>query len=253
MQPGKALRLSRILRQNGRTVIAAIDHGIAGIQPLAGLTSPGILLEQLASAEIDAVLTTPGIVSAFASQLRHIGLIVRVDGGPTAQTGRWEEMRLALRAEDALRLGADGVAAMGIVGAEGESASLRGLERLAARCHEWGLVLLAEMLPGGFAANEVSVEQIAVAARLGAEVGADLIKIRYGGTVDTYKDVISGCYRPVVVLGGSRQSPEQLLAQVQDTLKAGAAGVAIGRNIWQAPEPYSIAKQLVEAVHGDGN
>lgn len=250
MSSGTTLRLNRLLNADGRTVIAALDHGIAGMRPLAALEQPAEIVAQVIAGGADAILTTPGIVRECAALFRHVGLIVRADAGPTALTARWAETRVALNVEDVLSLGADGMAVMGIVGAEGESESLRGLERLAAECHRWGMILLAEMLPGGFEAGKVSVEQIAVAARVGAELGADLIKIRFSGTTDTYRAVTAACYRPVVILGGSKQTPEQLLAQVREALAAGAAGVAVGRNLWQHPDPAAMTRALVEAVHG---
>jgi DhnA family fructose-bisphosphate aldolase class Ia len=106
------------------------------------------------------------------------------------------------------------------------------------------------MLPGGFAASEISVDQIAVAARVGAEVGADLIKIRYSGSVESFRTVTNNCYRPVVVLGGSKQSSEQLLSSTREALTAGAKGVAVGRNVWQSADPGSITASLAEVVHG---
>lgn len=250
MAAGKTIRLNRLLASDGRTVIAALDHGIAGMRPLAALERPAEIISQVIAGGADAILTTPGIARECAACFRHVGLIVRADAGPTALTGRWGETRVALGVEDALRLGADGVAAMGIVGADGESESLRGLASLAARCHEWGVALLAEMLPGGFTAPEVTVEQIAVAARLGAELGADIIKIRHAGPPESYRTVVNACYRPLVILGGSQQTPEQFLAQVRGAMDAGAVGVAVGRNLWQHPDPAAMTRELARAVHG---
>jgi DhnA family fructose-bisphosphate aldolase class Ia len=250
MNSGKAIRLNRILAPDGRTVIAALDHGIAGVTPLAALEHPAQIVTQVIAGGADAILTTPGIVRECARAFGKIGLIVRADSGATALTGRWSEMGVMLPVEDALALGADGIAAMGIVGTDGEGQSLRGLGRLAAECERYGLVLLAEMLPGGFDAVQVSVDQIAAAARVGADLGADLIKIRYGGSPEAFRAVTTGCYRPVVILGGSKQSPSQLLDQVRGALAAGAIGVAVGRNIWQSPDPAGITRELVQAVHG---
>lgn len=250
MNSGKQIRLNRLFASDGKTVIAALDHGIAGLAPLQGLESPDRLIPAITAARVDAVIATPGMASAFSGLFGRVGLIVRVDCGPTAITGDWSQTRPALAVEDAVRLGADAVIAMGIVGVEGEPASLHALARLAAECERWGMVLVGEMLPGGFSASEVSAEQIAVAARLGAELGADVIKIRYSGSCDSFRTVIRSCYRPVVVLGGSKQSPEQLIASTRDALAAGAKGVAVGRNIWQAPDPGRVAASLVEAVHG---
>jgi DhnA family fructose-bisphosphate aldolase class Ia len=250
MNSGKQIRLNRLFGNDGRTVMAAFDHGISGLSPLAELASPDRLIPATLAAGIDALIVTPGIAAAFSGLFGGTGLVVRVDCGPTAITGEWSETRPAFIVEDAIRLGADAVIAMGIVGAEGESASLHALARLAAECERWGMVLISEMLPGGFSVTEVSADQIAVAARLGAELGADVIKIRYSGSPESFRGVIASCFQPVVVLGGSKQSPEQLIASTREALAAGAKGVAVGRNIWQAPDPGRVAASLVEAVHG---
>jgi len=250
MTAGKSIRLNHILRADGKTVIAALDHGIAGITPLAKLDRPEQLISAIVTAGADALIVTPGLTRTFSGLFGRTGIIVRADCGPTALTGRWSDTSPALAVEDALQLGADAVAAMGIVGAEGESASLKALASLAGQCDRWGLVLLAEMLPGGFAASDVSAEQIAVASRVGAELGADLIKVRYSGSVESFRAVTNCCYCPVVVLGGSKQNPEQLLSSTRDALAAGAKGVAVGRNIWQSTDPGGITASLVEAIHG---
>jgi DhnA family fructose-bisphosphate aldolase class Ia len=105
------------------------------------------------------------------------------------------------------------------------------------------------MLPGGFAAKEVALEQLVVAARLGAELGVDIVKIRYAGPAEAFRQVVSACYCPVFVLGGSRQAPEQLLSEIGQALQAGAAGVAIGRNVWQHPDPEGMTRRIRETVH----
>ena len=208
------------------------------------------MIPVIAEAGADALIVTPGIARLFAKEMGRVGLILRVDCGPTALTGEWAGTKPVVSIENTVALGADAVIAMGIVGAAGETQSLHALAALAAACDQWGMVLIAEMLPGGFAATDVSPDQIAVAARVGAEIGADLIKIRYSGTSETFRAVTSACYLPVVVLGGSKQSLEQLTTSTRDAVAAGAKGVAVGRNIWQAEDPAGVVKALVEAVHG---
>ncbi len=250
MAIGKQVRINRVLGRDGRTVIVALDHGIAGMTPLAKLEQPEALIPAVVASGADALIVTAGQARKFAGLFGRTGIIVRVDCGPTAATGEWSSARPALSVEQALRIGADAVAAMGIVGAPGEAGSLQALSQLAGECDRYGLVLLAEMLPGGFSASEVPTEQIAAAARVGAELGADLIKIRYSGSVESFRMVTSACYCPVVVLGGSKQDPSQLLASTRDAIKAGAKGVAVGRNIWQSPDPAAVTTALVEVVHG---
>jgi fructose-bisphosphate aldolase, class I len=249
MDDAKQIRMNRIFAPDGKTVIVALDHGVAGIVPLAGLEYPEVLIPKVISSGADAILTTPGIARFCASQLGRVGLILRVDGGPTSQTGRWEAIRVTLSVEEALRLGADAVAAMGIVGAPGEEDSLSGLISLAAKCHYWGVPLLAEMLPGGFSGGDVTIDQIQIAARIGAECGADIIKIRYKGPPEDYKRVITACYRPLVILGGSKQSSDQLVIEIGQALEAGAVGVAVGRNIWQDPYPELVTAKISQRVH----
>jgi class I fructose-bisphosphate aldolase len=245
----KQIRLNRLMGKDGKTVVVAMDHGSAGIAPLGGLQDPTRLVPELIDNGADAILTSPGIVRLCAHQLGHVGLILRIDGGPSAQSGEWERIKVVLSVEDALRLGADAVIMMGIVGAPGETESLANLWQMAAACHAWGVPLVAEMLPGGFTAKAVTIDQLAVAARLGAELGADLIKIRYQGPAEDYRKVIDACYRPVIILGGSKQPVEQLTSEVRDALSVGASGVAIGRNVWQDPNPGQVTRILKETVH----
>jgi DhnA family fructose-bisphosphate aldolase class Ia len=249
LDTGKAIRLSRIFRVDGKTVIAALDHGISGIASLSALERPAELIAELIDAGVDAILTTTGILQICPQMIGRTGVILRIDGGPTSLTGEWEKERVILGVEDALRLGVDAVIMMGIVGDKGEADSLIGLGKAAAECQRWGLPLIAEMLPGGLTAGEASIQQVQIAARLGAELGADLIKIRYQGPREAYRPVIDSCYKPLVILGGSRQAPETLMSEIRDAISIGACGVAVGRNIWQSPQPGEIARRLVEVVH----
>jgi DhnA family fructose-bisphosphate aldolase class Ia len=105
------------------------------------------------------------------------------------------------------------------------------------------------MLPGGLTAGRLSVEEIAVAARTGVELGADLIKIRYQGPAAAYQAVIESCYRPLVILGGSKQPAEELLGEIGQALEAGASGAAVGRNIWQHPDPAEMTRKIRAVIH----
>ena len=245
----KQIRLNRIFKQDGRTVIAAMDHGIAGITPLAHLEFPRKLLPELIQNGADAIITTPGIVRQCPDLFAGAGLILRIDGGPSSLSGDWGKMEIIRSVEDALKLGADAVIMMGITGTPDEAHSLAMMGQMAARCDEWGIPLVAEMLPGGFTAKEVTFDQLIISARLGAELGADIVKMRYQGPAESYQAVVSACYVPLVVLGGSRQSPEELVQEIKQSRLAGVCGVAVGRNIWQAEQPGQILSKLVQAVH----
>src|SRR5450759_5418055 len=128
----KQIRMNRIIGMDGRTLIVAMDHGSAGIAPLGELRDPTRLIPTLIKNGADAILTSPGIARLCADQLGRVGLILRIDGGPSSQTGEWERIQVVLSVEDALRLGADAVIMMGIVGAPGETETLANLWKVAA-------------------------------------------------------------------------------------------------------------------------
>lgn len=245
---GKTIRQGRIFGRDNRTVIVALDHGVTGVNTLGGLTNPAALIHEVAP-YVDSLLVTPGILRAYAGSFDRTGIIMRLDGGPTSATGKFDRICPMISVEDAVRLGADGVAAMGLIGTKNEDESLRELARLAADCDRLGVPLLAEMLPRGLTAEKVDTDEIAVAARVGAEIGADIIKVAYQGTPGEFRQVTQECYRPVVVLGGAKKEGGDFAASIVEAMHAGASGVAIGRNVWRHPRPGEVAKQLHGIVH----
>ena len=248
MFPGIQNRLRHIFKSDDRALIVALDHGLPGMSPLAHLSQPAVLLETLVASGADAILTTPGIAARFAGRFDRMGLILRLDGAATSLSQAPSQMRLIASVEDALRLGADAVAVMGFPGAEDESDSLQVLGNVAVECRRAGLPLMAEILPFGYSAKP-NVEQLMIAARIGAELGADLIKTKYAGPPEEFRRVIENCYVPVLVLGGSSRSPDEVIQDTQSALRAGAAGAVVGRNIWQAGDPGLITRRLVQSVH----
>jgi DhnA family fructose-bisphosphate aldolase class Ia len=80
-------------------------------------------------------------------------------------------------------------------------------------------------------------------------MGADFIKIAYTGTAESFKRLALGCFVPVFVLGGESKAEAQILGQVKEAMAAGAAGVAMGRNVWQHRDPVAMTRAIVEVVH----
>lgn len=243
-------RMSRIFGRDGRTLIVAMDHGnVFNVMP--GLSNPGHVIEEVVAGGADALLTTFGVAKNYPAAFGPAGLIVRVDSGKTAVPGGDVEWVLRYAVEDALRLGADGVGCMGFPGTPYESKTLGHLAKLAADCERWGMALLGELLPGGFENRALHTpEHIALAARFGAECGVDLIKTEYTGSKDSFRTVVESCYRPVVVLGGGKKESDlQVLQMVKDAIDAGGAGVAMGRNVWNHPDPRSFVIALRAIIH----
>jgi class I fructose-bisphosphate aldolase len=243
-------RARRIVAPDGCTVIVAMDH-TSFFGPIPGLERPGDVVQAVVAAEADAILTTAGIAARFGDQLGRAGLILRADGGSTQRDPQPTGLRQILSIERALQLGADALACMGLVGFPDEAFSLGVIADLVDDCKRWGLLVLAEMLVKGQDGGKVTVEDVAFAARVGADLGADLIKTTYLAPPDAFQAAVHSCYVPLVVLGGEKAGDERAtLDSVAGALAAGAAGVAIGRNVWQHPDPAGMTRALVALVHG---
>jgi len=242
-------RLNRIFRPDGRVLIVAFDHGmIEG--PAKGMEQPGDTLRKIVAGGADAILTTYGMAKRFAKEIASLGLILRLDGGGT-KLGVMGPGSQFYAIEDALRLGADAVAVSAFPGSAKEEDTLRTLSKVVGAAHSWGIPVMGEMVPGGFDSGPEfrSAESIAIASRVGAELGADWMKVPYA---DGFEKVTSGCYVPAVILGGAKKGSERImLEKIRAALDVGAVGVAIGRNIFQADDPAAMTAAVATLIHKD--
>ena len=245
-------RLHHLYRSDGRVLIVAMDHGaISG--PLRGIEHPAHTIARVIAGGADAILTTYGVARSFARELSRVGLILRGDGGRTDLGRKDAPGAMNFSVEAALRLGADALAISAFPGSADEVRSLEALARVVELAHGWGMPVMAEMVPGGFDSGPEfrTLESIALAARVGVELGADLIKCPY---VDGFEQVTRGTFAPVVILGGAKAGAErEMLAKIKAAIDAGGAGVAIGRHIWQAPDPAKMTAAVAAIVHGNAS
>jgi DhnA family fructose-bisphosphate aldolase class Ia len=249
----KARRMNRLFGRDGRIFIVVMDQP-AQFGAMPGVDQPGQLVRSLVAGGADAIVATFGVAITCAADFGRAGLILRADGGSTKLAPSSLPGRPLYSPEDALRLGADGLACIGYPGSRWEDPSLREMAALAAQCHKWQTPLMAEMLPLLFENPKegITPENIRDAVRIGAELGADIIKTQYTGSVESFQYVVDGCYVPVVILGGPRMGSDlDLLTTVSEALAAGASGVALGRNVWQHPQPERITAALAAVVHLD--
>ena len=241
-------RLNRIFAADGRTVIVALDHGLID-GPCEGFEDPASTISAVVAGGADAILTSFGIAERFAAELGGVGLIVRSDGAETnlgaPSTGSLSQF---FGPTDALRLGADALVVTAMPGSDREASTLETLAKVTSEAHRWGLPVLGEMVPGGFNSGPESrgTEAIALAARLGAELGADFIKAPY---CDDYGTVTSSTFAPVVILGGAKGDERLMFSDIHAALAAGAKGVAIGRNVFQSDDPEAMTRSIVAIVH----
>jgi DhnA family fructose-bisphosphate aldolase class Ia len=148
-------------------------------------------------------------------------------------------------------LGADVVSVHVNLGASNEKEMLKDLGSVAKVAMEWGMPVLAMMYAKGpKVENEYDVKMVKHAARLGAEMGADIIKVPYTGSPESFCEVVMSCFVPVVIAGGEKMDTDRdVLEMVKGAMAAGAAGVSIGRNVFQHKNPSKIVQAISRIVH----
>ena len=247
MEPGKERRLKRIFRDDQRTVIVPMDHGVT-VGPVKGLVKMQEIIDKLLQGGVDAVVLHRGVAKHVDTG--NAGLIVHLSGSTKLGPDPNNKVQVC-SVEEAVRIGADVVSVHVNFGAEQEDKMLTKLGRVADDCDRYGMPLLAMMYPRGpKIQNEHAVDVVAHAARLGAELGADIVKTNYTGSVDTFKEVVRGCYVPVIIAGGPKvETVREVLQMVHDSIKVGAAGLSIGRNVFQHENPTLMVRALSAIVH----
>jgi DhnA family fructose-bisphosphate aldolase class Ia len=239
----KTRRMAHLFAPDGKCFVVAMDHAGFMDVPQRGLEHPEEVVRGVVSAGADALLLTLGSAQKCAAVAGCAGVWLSVDAQPPL---------LERIVETALRLGADGVKCMVYPWCADVPNSLANFGALAAECGGWGMPLMAEVIPGGFTggAESRSPEKIAAGARAAMEAGADVVKTFYTGDAESFRTVTDNCPVPIIVLGGERGTNDQeLLQNVRAALDAGAAGVAIGRNVWGHAQPEMIARALAGVVH----
>ena len=251
MESGKKRRLNRIFRDDNRTVIVPMDHGVT-LGPVKGLENMQNIIDKLLLGGVDAIVINRGIAKKVDS--KKTGLIVHLSGITVHCPDPNNKVQICSVA-DAVRLGADAVSVHVNVGAKEEAQMLSIMGKVACECDDFGIPLLAMMYPRGPKIKDShAVELVAHAARLGAELGADIIKTNYTGDLQSFKQVVDCCPVPVIIAGGPKsETSKDILQMVKDCITAGGAGLSIGRNVFQHHDPAKMVKALSFLVHNDAS
>jgi len=249
MTTGKALRLRRLADPaTGHLVIVPMDHGVS-VGPIGGLHDIAAAARHAAAGGATSIALHKGLVPHLAGGLGGVGLWVHLSAS-TSLNPDPNDKRLVGTVEEAVAAGADGISVHVNVGAPRESEMLEDLGRTATACQRLGMPLLAMMYARGAGIKDPhGVEYIKHIARLGAELGADVVKCPYTGSVETFREVVRGCPVPVVISGGPRMdSDAAVLRMVEEAMAAGAKGVSIGRNAFQHARPEAMTRAIADVV-----
>ena len=224
-----------------------MDHGVT-IGPIQGIINMQQIINQLLKGGVDAILVHKGIAKNVDAG--NAGLIVQLSAMSNLSPNINGKVQVCT-VQEAIRIGADAVSVHVNIGAQDEDKMLKNLGKVANQCDLYGMPLLAMMYPRGpKIQNEHAPDVVAHAARIGAELGADIIKANYTGNIETFKAVVESCPVPMVIAGGPKcKTTQEILQTAHDSVQAGAAGLSIGRNVFQHENPTLIVKALESIVH----
>jgi class I fructose-bisphosphate aldolase len=248
---GKMIRFERIFNRNTeKTIIVPMDHGIS-VGPIDGVIDLKSTIQQVALGGANAIVEHKGLVRAGRrGKGPDIGLIIHLSAStslspyPNAKT-------LVCSVEEAIKLGADAVSIHVNLGDDDEKVMLNDFGNISRDCREWGMPLLAMVYARGKKIKDgFHPEVVKHSARVGYELGADIVKVPYTGSPESFREVTEGCSIPVVIAGGEKMdSDRDILEMVKGSIDAGGAGVSIGRNVFQHRDPRKMIEAMAAIIH----
>lgn len=246
----RKVRLRRLFgRADDRILIVPLDHSLTDGPVIGG--SLDMVVGKLATNGVDAVVLHKGGVRHVRPHwFADISLIVHLSGS-TMHAPDPNAKYLVSSVEESLRIGADAVSVHVNLGSEDERGQIADLAAVADACDRWNVPLLAMVYPRGpKIQNPRDPATVAHAASLAADLGADVVKTVYVGSISAMRDIVNSCPIPILTAGGPKLAePTAVVAYVDEVLRSGAAGVAMGRNIFAAADPGSMARQISAVIH----
>ncbi|MFS4436867.1 class I fructose-bisphosphate aldolase [Paracoccaceae bacterium GXU_MW_L88] len=267
---GLQMRLDRLFnKESGKSVIIALSNAMY-FGPVAGMQNNNEVRKVVKGAvggNCDAVMVTPGGLRANLD-------IISGRGGPAiimsaGYTATWRaadrfggggaahRMSPIASVEEALRLGADAYHLYTFLGWKDPNRDAEELELLGQICEEarrCQLPVVCEPLARGDAVDPAqynSTENVALMARIASEVGADIVKVEYTGSPESFSEVVEASASPVVMMGGAKTDTfDEFLTFLGGAMSSGARGVAVGRNVYSQPDPADAVARTAATVHG---
>ncbi|MGM0605441.1 MAG: 2-amino-3,7-dideoxy-D-threo-hept-6-ulosonate synthase [Halobacteriota archaeon] len=248
MSAGLTARLTRISTDD-RYLIVPMDHGIT-MGAVTGLKDIESTIDAVTRGGADAVLTQKGIAPRVHPNKNDAGYIVHVNASTTIGPDE-NDKRMTATAREALRAGADAVSLHINVGSTHEPDQIEDLASLTADAEAYGLPVLAMAYARGPGIDGDEPEKLGHAVRLAEELGAHVVKTGYSGDGGSFEHVCESTRLPVVIAGGSKGTDRETIEMVRGAMDGGAAGVSMGRSIFQHDDPKAITRAVSAVVHDD--
>lgn len=241
---GMKNRLARIFNpQTGRTVMLAIDHGYF-MGPTTGLERIDLNIVPLMPMA-DALMLTRGILRTTVPPAINKPIVMRCSGGPSILKDDLSDEELAVDIDDAIRMNVSALTLQCFVGGKHETRSIHNMTRLVDMGLRYGIPTMAVTAVGKELTRDA--KYLGLAARIFAELGAHIVKTYY--CEQGFENVTAGCPVPVVMAGGKKLPELDALTMAYNAIQRGAAGVDMGRNIFQSDAPHAMMKAVHKVVH----
>src|SRR5574338_1112432 len=248
MDYGLKSRIASILKpNNNRGVMLAVDHGYF-LGPTEKLEVPKRTISPLMR-YCDSLMVTRGVVRTSVDPNFPVPIVLRVSGGSSIIGEDLSNEKITTSVKDAIRINATALAMSIFVGAKYEHNSLVSLGNLVNEAEEYGLPVLA-VTAVGKELEKRDARYLSLSCRIAAEFGAHMVKTYY---CDNFQKVVNSCPVPVIVAGGPKIPERDALALTYNSIRAGAAGVDMGRNIWQSQFPVPMIRAVRAIVHSNYN
>ena len=240
---GKDVRLNRIL-EDGKMLCVPMDHGVTS-GPIRGIDRIYETIKLVERGGATAIILHKGVIKNLPKPLK-IGVIMHASASTIHSTQPNWKVQVAM-VEEAIRLGADAVSVHVNIGGENEQDMLMKLGLIADECDEWQIPLIAMMYPRGEnIENPRDPDVIAHVARIGAELGADIVKTSMPSfNSEDIMKITRSCPVPVVAAGGPKMENDRMVLELAHAvIKGGGIGVTFGRNIFQHENPEAMTRAL---------
>lgn len=213
---------------------------------------PKFIIDIAKKAKVSGIIFQKGIAEKYKKEIQtsKIPLIIKLNGKTKLYKGEpFAEQVCSV--DEAIKLGASAVGYTIYIGSQYENKMFKEFGRIEKKAHKKGLLLIAWVYPRGKAIKkDTSKENMAYATRTGLELGADIVKIKYGGKPQDLAWAVKAAGKAkVVVAGGTKQKEKAFLKEIKQVKKTGAAGFAIGRNIWQNKNPIEFTKKILKSIN----
>lgn len=236
-------RLSRIFnKKSGKTVMLAFDHGYI-MGPTSGLERLDIVIPPLAS-HVDCLMGTRGAIRTCVPPTYNKAIALRCSAGSSVLDDDMTHEVIGVDIEDAIRMNASCMAIQTFIGAKGEKSSIENLIKTIDAGNRYGIPTLGVVAVGK--EMERTTKFFLLATRMLAEFGAHIIKTYY---CEDFEKVVAAVPVPVVIAGGKKLPEKEALEMAYKAISEGAAGVDMGRNIFQAEYPIAMTKAISMIVH----